>query len=664
MALRRWWLPLSVLLLCALSAVPRLFNIAPDLPTNDDRDEQYYFAWAMAIRERGRPDVENGTGYPPGYLYMLAGEHAVLELVRGDKLDPAFDYYYYPRTINALIGSMTLVLFATLTHQVSGSRPLALASAFVAAFWPLFITDSRRAFANAPWLALTLLAFIFLVKGRRERRIGLLYLSLLFGVASFLFKYQSGVFLILPFMSALLYFRHLRTRLVLHLFVWAIALAVLFGWLILDYRILEIINTPGSETASGFAESGGLQGIQSFGANTRVLAEAMGGRWQMWVAAATMLMALLARASKRGNIPVDLPALADFGAFLLLYYVLMSFFKTALAQKWLVAGAILWITTLAGLHLGAKLVGGWLVGPLGNERAKTAGRLITAASFAVAGALFVYEAGSKLLEIYEHKWSVPNAVQTLNDWFTKNVPQGGRVVSEVHKLVYNYRYAPRIFHNYDVDSIFDEPLEAYRARGYEYLIWNSLNSEPTDQLADLESEERRAYLQNLEVVLSLTGDGYWGPDIVVFKLDPLPTHEMYAWFGDMISFRGYDLPDMTFSPGGEVPLTLYWMSVLPTHSDLIVFVHVWNSARRELVAQHDAAPGQGFDRTWQWQGDMQFHVDQRTLSILDTAAPGEYEVRIGMYDSATGERVPITPVGQSEPIPDSVLTLQTIRIAR
>ena len=84
----------------------RLSYLAYDLPAGAGigTDESYYYLWARTLRETGRPDVENGSGYPPAFLYLLAGQQTVTERVRGAALDPAVDHFYVARFVNGLFG--------------------------------------------------------------------------------------------------------------------------------------------------------------------------------------------------------------------------------------------------------------------------------------------------------------------------------------------------------------------------------------------------------------------------------------------------------------------------------------------------------------------------------------------------------------------------------
>ena len=261
-------------------------------------------------------------------------------------------------------------------------------------------------------------------------------------------------------------------------------------------------------------------------------------------------------------------------------------------------------------------------------------------------------------------WSKPNSEIGLAEWFAENVPQGGRVLAEATKVLHNNATSPHIYHVHAVDSIFDEPIASYRERGYEFLVWNNKKTNATDQLENLETPEHKNYLTEAREVLRLTGAAYTGPDIVLFAIQPRPEHQQYAWLAEQtLSFRGYDLSAAELAPGEELQLRLYWMSAQVTSANLIGFVHLWDPSAEILVAQTDDVPGHRFNNTWKWLGDMQFHIDERRLEIPAATPAGEYELRIGMYAAGNSERVPIQVVGETAPVANGSLLLQTVTIA-
>lgn len=101
-------------------------------------------------------------------------------------------------------------------------------------------------------------------------------------------------------------------------------------------------------------------------------------------------------------------------------------------------------------------------------------------------------------------------------------------------------------------------------------------------------------------------------------------------------------------------LTLYWQAGPAMPEDGIVFVHLFNSAN-QFVAGKDSRPRGGLYSTLAWQ-EGEGIVDEHTFP---EAPPGEYTLKIGMYDATTQNRLPVVNAN-GETMPDGVLTLGKI----
>jgi len=649
-----WWLPL--LAICIWAGWLRLDHLSHDLPANADLDEANYFFWGKDVRETGRPTIRHGAGYPPGFLYQLALEQTTLDFLKGPALDPSIDYFLFARVINGLFGVAGVALIGILGRRTSRSTVVGLACALFVAVHPLFVEESRRGAANAPWLFFTLLAFLFLYLACERTSLLLLYGAVAMGVVSFLYKYQSGVFLALPFICALIYFRK-NARLKWHLGLVGLLLAGLLAWLIFDYHIAEIVHTPATDTASAFS-SNELVGAQSIVANWGLLNGAFKSRVYMLGAVSTGLAALGLVVLRKVNstTQVKVNELALYALFLIMFYLLMALFQPTAPSKWLAFMAVVVIMVLSGF---------WWAG---NSLAELLFKTLKLPGYAlVCNFLFLIYMGNTAnysfgywKSISEQSWTRPYSVNLLNSWFHEEVPQGGRVITEANKILNTYSFAPLGTHTSLVNSIFDQPIAQYRDEGYEYLIWNSLTASPNDTMPELDARLDELKARDAQEVMRADGSNSWGPGIVVFKIPPIQQHPLYAWFSPAISFRGYDLNQETFKPGEEISLMLYWESAEVIKENYIVFVHVLDPNTGKLIAGQDGPPDYGNTPTWKWLGDMQFIRDQRLVTIPADAPPGTYTLSIGMYDADTQQRVQILDL-QNQPIGND-LTLQEIKI--
>lgn len=89
---------------------------------------------------------------------------------------------------------------------------------------------------------------------------------------------------------------------------------------------------------------------------------------------------------------------------------------------------------------------------------------------------------------------------------------------------------------------------------------------------------------------------------------------------------------------GDLGVTLLWEAYAPVDRDYSVFVHVVDAAG-QTVAQSDGWPGCGAEATHAWAVGA-VHVDPRVVDLPEPLPPGRYTVRAGLYDPATGERLP------------------------
>ncbi len=89
--------------------------------------------------------------------------------------------------------------------------------------------------------------------------------------------------------------------------------------------------------------------------------------------------------------------------------------------------------------------------------------------------------------------------------------------------------------------------------------------------------------------------------------------------------------------GEELHLVLYWQAETPVAESYTVFVHLLDAAG-QLVAQQDNLPVTGLAPTDTWQPGTLIR-DPYRLAIPETAAPGTYQVQIGLYTAAG--RVPM-----------------------
>jgi hypothetical protein len=155
-----------------------------------------------------------------------------------------------------------------------------------------------------------------------------------------------------------------------------------------------------------------------------------------------------------------------------------------------------------------------------------------------------------------------------------------------------------------------------------------------------------------------------GPNLyplTIRLLDPAhdspPANPVSAQLGDTIRLAGYDLEN-ALGQTHTLKLTLYWQSTAPIPLDYTVFTQLVGPDS-QVWAQWDNPPQAGRYPTTAWAAPDRV-VDRYALSLAAGAPPGQYRLLVGMYDPATGQRLPITANGQ--PQPDQALELTRLTL--
>lgn len=133
-----------------------------------------------------------------------------------------------------------------------------------------------------------------------------------------------------------------------------------------------------------------------------------------------------------------------------------------------------------------------------------------------------------------------------------------------------------------------------------------------------------------------------------------PTYPLHVLWGDAVLLQGYDLQLYTES----LELALYWQAQRKMDASYKVFVHLIDPTTGTIVAQDDAVPRRWAYPTTLWELD---EVIEDTISLpLDEVPPGQYRLMIGLYEEATGERLPAYSA-DGEQYSDDAVPLTTVQ---
>jgi hypothetical protein len=131
-------------------------------------------------------------------------------------------------------------------------------------------------------------------------------------------------------------------------------------------------------------------------------------------------------------------------------------------------------------------------------------------------------------------------------------------------------------------------------------------------------------------------------------------------FEDHIELIGYALDRRQARAGDSLTVTLYWRAEAVPSQNYKVFVHLVGEGEQR-AAQHDSDPQNGAAPTTSWLPG-QTVVDAHPLTIAPDTPPGAYQLRVGLYDGPTGQRLRLLQDGDGSVQADSI-TLPGVRVS-
>jgi len=165
-----------------------------------------------------------------------------------------------------------------------------------------------------------------------------------------------------------------------------------------------------------------------------------------------------------------------------------------------------------------------------------------------------------------------------------------------------------------------------------------------------------------EAVLDPQGE----PAFVAYRVGPeemanvrslQPQRGLSVNLEDRVEMIGYEMPG-TVEAGGELPVLLYWRVSQPTRPDLryAFFAHLVD-LRGYVWDQVDTL---GYPVSSWIEGDLV--VQAFDLSLPPDMPPLDYQVKMGMYDLSTGER--LTPVVEGAVLLDGVVVSERFPVTK
>ncbi len=118
---------------------------------------------------------------------------------------------------------------------------------------------------------------------------------------------------------------------------------------------------------------------------------------------------------------------------------------------------------------------------------------------------------------------------------------------------------------------------------------------------------------------------------------PQAEHPADTTFGAVARLLGYDLAAAEVQPGGAFTLTLHWQALASADRPYTAFVHLVDGGG-VIRGYGDSEPGGGAFPTPGWLAG-EYLADVHTVSVAAGAPVGTYQIEVGFYDPASGERL-------------------------
>lgn len=118
---------------------------------------------------------------------------------------------------------------------------------------------------------------------------------------------------------------------------------------------------------------------------------------------------------------------------------------------------------------------------------------------------------------------------------------------------------------------------------------------------------------------------------------PQAQHPHFVRLENNVALLAYDLPQTIAHPGDQAPLTLYWQALAQVPLNLRVFVHFIGPDGQLSGLSDKESPVASFPTTrWPFNRYM---IDTHQAVLRPDAPPGNYLIRVGLWDGYTGVRM-------------------------
>lgn len=624
--------------LLALAAVLRLRGYDFGLPYIDHPDEPNFAL--TALWWRGKLQVFQNPQYPPGFIWLEMAIQSFMDILGA----PAISDYVRVTRLVAITASLITTLLVTLNATRLGGWLAGLLAGLTWAIAPPIVAGGLYAtpdpFAYALVAASTYLAIEAI--RRRDRSLYALW-SVLVGLAATVVKYPVVPAVIPGGFAALdVMLRRDRALGLRLLIMQAICVAVVGLWIVAGYGIANY-NEGATAQAQGVERVTSLRLVQQ---NLALVFHPLArSTWPLagWGVLAAGAALTLASRRWRGLMQPPPAAIAGLWAVMLAIPWLATSFRAGSVQALrdilpgTTAAVTLWAVSLAQIAQALAL--------LLRRRAALSARTarVAAQSLVLAGFLAGFGIPQLVIAWQESTArTYPDTRADLAAWAESALEPGTVVVTAENHKTFN-RYwggygGTKWFDSWVTADVTSYSPDGWRRRGMSYLAM------PYAQMVALRAspEGRAALDQMLPLRVIAPHVRQRGPAMVFFRLWK-PDVIRSAAFGGEIRLVGWDQTPPTLQPGDTLTLRFYWQPIAHPRDNYSVFLHLTPvDDPTQVLAQRDFSPA-GEARlplTWVYPDETLIGPPQ-ILELPPSLSPGEYVLRLGLYDYVTGARLPV-----------------------
>ncbi len=236
----------------------------------------------------------------------------------------------------------------------------------------------------------------------------------------------------------------------------------------------------------------------------------------------------------------------------------------------------------------------------------------------------------------------PDRRVELRQWFDINLDPGTVIVNQENHKTFNPIWGG-IPHRRWVDwwitgNVMEYPVSEWiEPRGMSYV---ALTQGERDGMAATEAGQ--AYLNQLLHLRDFDEPDESGPAMSFYRLWRMQT--VTDWrFGEAIHLIGIDQSAATLRPGDTLTLRFYWNAPQTPADNYSLFLHLTAPDDPTPLAQADGSPAVAERPTLSWDDPGETLISPPfTLALTSDLAAGSYQVRVGLYNYVTGQRLPVS----------------------